>query len=58
MDTRMLLYLVACLVVPALWGWLMHRLFMRLRLERYLPVPTWSEPMRGAATVHDLFYQI
>ncbi len=58
MDTQTLLYLAACLVVPALWGWVVHRVFVRLRLERYLPAPTWSEPPRAATSPDDFYYQI
>ena len=44
MEIRLILYVVGCLFLPGLWGWGMHRVFTRLRLDRYLPTVTWSEP--------------
>lgn len=43
--------LTACLIVPAVWGWLVEAAFRTLRLDRYFPlgnpqarpgVPPWD----------------
>lgn len=58
MSTQAALYLAACLIVPPIWGWLVHKMFMRLGLERHLPAPTWSEPHPVRPVSEDLYYQI
>jgi hypothetical protein len=55
-DTQALLYLAACLLLPTAWGWLVHKIFVRLRLERYLPVPARAEP--ETPEPEELYYQI
>jgi hypothetical protein len=34
------LWISACLLVPLIWGWLVYRLFIALRLHSRLPGPT------------------
>ncbi len=51
------LLLVLCLIGPLLWGWLIHRLFLGLRLERYFPVPV-DRPTARAKLEDGWSYQI
>ena len=57
-DLPTILYLVGCLILPAVWGWFVHRAFTRLGLERHLPVPEWSVPEPAGSRSDELYYQI
>jgi hypothetical protein len=37
-------WIVACLLLPAGWGWLAHWLFVKLGLYRRLPGPSATTP--------------
>jgi hypothetical protein len=43
---ELVLLALACLLLPAAWGVLIYFLFMRLRLDKWLPSP---EPLPPAA---------
>ncbi len=58
MYGELILYITACLLIPALWGWFVYWLFSRLDLKRWIPPPQEAPP--GAPSVQaDMWdYQI
>lgn len=55
MDWPGAFYFAACLLIPALWGWLVHRLFLRWKL---LPRSEEARPRQPAEGMDDWHYQI
>jgi hypothetical protein len=50
MEPYTILWIIICLVVPPAWGWAVYRLFISLRLHRWLPGPKPAPLDRGEAT--------
>lgn len=57
MDGELALLVAACLIVPPVWGWALHRVFARLGLRRWLPGA--AVPAREAEELEEVWtYQI
>ncbi len=50
MEPYTILWIALCLVLPAGWGWLVYRLFVALRLHRWLPGPKGMPLARTEST--------
>lgn len=55
MNWQLPVYLAACLLLPALWGWLVHRLFLRVT---FLPKEMKLPPGQAADELEAWHYQI